>query len=667
MDSFDFLRISAVSPPLQIANPRANRLAMEKILDTLTDSDIVLFPELSLCGYTCGDLFGQSTLLEACLEELTHMSQSTTSHPAMIVVGLPLRSQGKLYNVAAALHHGRLLGLVPKQFIPNYKEFYEERWFVAADGTEPSTLSLAAFADVPFGTDLLFQAGPATIGIEICEDLWMPIPPSSQQALQGANVLLNLSASNQTVGKSAYRTQLVTTQSGRCCAAYAYASSGPSESSSDIVFSGHCLIAENGSLLQESTRVGTGLICPTATSLATVDIDLQRIAFERQGWTSFHRSPTATKPSTYRCLPFPLRRGDRKLCRQIPGQPFVPQDNPESLAARCREIFEIQCAGLAKRLSILPASLPLVIGISGGLDSTLALLVATQALQHLKLSPKRIHGITMPGFGTTTTSLENSQRLMHHLGVQAETIDIRQLCLQTFRDMNHQPFGISVASLDLETFQKQLEQLPNAKRHDLVFENVQARVRTLLLMNRGFVLGTGDLSEQALGWSTYNGDHMSMYNVNTSIPKTLVRFLVRYVATQSPDPKIVALLNAIADAPISPELLPLAADGSLHQATEVTIGPYELHDFFLFHWIRNGASPEKLRMLASHAHFSQPYPPALIDRTLATFLQRFFANQFKRNCVPDGPKVGSVSLSPRGDWRMPSDADPSIWLEKPPS
>ncbi len=592
------------------------------------------------------------------------------SSQSLIVLGLPLRIQSRLYNVAAIVQQGVLLGLVPKQYLPNYQEFYEARWFAAGDPSLPPTWTLPGFGEVPLGIDLLFESNRAVVGIEICEDLWMPVPPSSIQALQGANVLLNLSASNETIGKAPYRSQLITSQSGRCCAAYAYASSGPGESTTDLVFGGHCLIAENGSILGESNRVGKGLVSPEESSSITADIDLQRIEHDRQSLGTLHQGRHRFATTPYRRIEFALESSLSGLKRFVPGQPFVPKAGAE-LDDRCREIFEIQCAALSKRISILPKETPLVIGVSGGLDSTLALLVAVRTLQHSSYSTQRILGLTMPGFGTSSKTLENAHALMRLAGIRAEQVDIRPTCLQLFRDLHHQPLGIELGDLDCDQLQQALEKLPPERRSDLVFENVQARVRTLLLMSRGFVLGTGDLSESALGWSTYNGDHMSMYNVNCSIPKTLVRFLVRYAADheftqQSMGEEIREVLHSIADTPISPELLPLAKDKSIQQSTESSIGPYELHDFFLYHFVRTGASPEKILFLAEHAKFSQEYDLATIQRTLQIFLKRFFGNQFKRSCVPDGPKVGSVSLSPRGDWRMPTDASSEAWLKTTP-
>ena len=660
MFPYGIFRITAASPPVSIANPMANAAESIRLIRD-SDADLVLLPELGLTGYTCGDLFATDSLLESAITALFHVVDETADQPSVNVVGLPLRVDTSLMNVAAVFAGGQILGMVPKSFLPTYREFYEERHFRAADPTDPQLVDVRDEA-ILFGTDLLFKHGDAVIGIEICEDLWTPIPPTSQAALAGANVLLNLSASNEVIGKARWRRDLVCSQSGRCIAAYAYASSGPGESTSDVVFGGHCLIAENGTLLGQSRRVGDGLEPAHLTETSvTCDIDLQRIAHDRQVVGTFADGASAVdRPfRVVDCeLPNNATAGDPrgKLCRVVDAHPFIPNES-EELAHRCAEIFAIQTAGLTKRLSRLPVDLPLSIGVSGGLDSTLSLLVALRACDATDRPRSVIHGITMPGFGTTAHTRSNADELIEKTGITRECIDIRDLCLETFRSLNHEPLGIAIdGRTTADSLQEALSSLTE-DASDLTFENVQARVRTMLLMSRGFVLGTGDMSEQALGWSTYNGDHMSMYNVNTSVPKTLVRFLVRYSADHYFDGSLSDLLHGIADTPISPELLPPAADGTIRQDTEASIGAYELHDFFLYHFIRNGFDREKILYLAGQTTFHSTYSSATIEKTLDTFLKRFFANQFKRNCVPDGPKVGSVSLSPRGDWRMPSDAD----------
>ena len=657
---FGFVRVTCASSKTTVANPDANADAILAILDQVADSDVVLFPELGVTGYTCADLFGQTALLDAGERATTRIAGATAGREQLVVVGLPVAVGNSLYNCGVVIADGLVRGIVPKQFIPNYKEFYESRWFSSADGSEPREVEFAGVL-VPFGIDLLFQADPGVmVGVEICEDLWMPIPPSSVQAIAGANILLNLSASNETIGKSRYRTDLVIGQSGRCIAGYAYASAGPSESTTDLVFSGHCLIAENGALLKESGRVGDGGTIERGSTFITADIDVQRLQSDRRATTSFDDCKKYLSP--HRAVRFPLRAAMDGLERDVVGTPFVPRANAE-LARRCAEIFGIQCAGLAKRVEQLSPSSRLNIGISGGLDSTLSLLVAVKTCDLLGSPRDRIAGLTMPGFGTTQRTRRNALDLMDHLGVANETIDIASLALQTFKELRHKPFGIDCGNLDVPTFQAALGHVPRERRHDLTFENVQARLRTFLLMSRGFVVGTGDLSEMALGWCTYNGDHMSMYNPNASIPKTLVKFLVEYVATHEFEAGPVReTLLSIVGTTISPELLPMAASGEIEQSTEETIGPYELHDFFLYNIVRFGFGPEKLLFLAGYASFTKPYARETIEQTLVMFYRRFFSQQFKRSCIPDGPKVGTVSLSPRGDWRMPSDADASAWL-----
>ncbi|MGE5755885.1 MAG: NAD(+) synthase [Planctomycetaceae bacterium] len=661
MNRFGFVRITSASTKTSVANPEANADEILRVLAQVPDSDVILFPELGVTGYTCADLFGQTVLLEAGVRATLRIAEATRGREQLVVVGVPVAVGNSLYNCGVVISDGRLLGIVPKQFIPNYKEFYESRWFSSASGKEPSEIDFGG-RRVAFGIDLLFRAagGAVIVGVEICEDLWMPIPPSSVHAIAGANILLNLSASNETIGKCAYRTDLVVGQSGRCIAAYAYASSGPSESTTDLVFGGHCLIAENGRLLKDSPRVGDGGPIRRDTYFITQDVDVERLQSDRRSTTSF--DDCLKYLSSYRTVEFALAREMVGLARRVVGTPFVPSEGAE-LHARCAEIFGIQCAGLAKRIEQLPPGTPLNIGISGGLDSTLSLLVAVKTCDLLGIGRRTIHGLTMPGFGTTSRTRTNALDLMDHLGVAVETIDICDPALRAFREMDYAPFGIDVRDLDLAGFKSALARVPKEARHDLTFENVQARLRTFILMSKGFVLGTGDLSEQALGWSTYNGDHMSMYNPNCSIPKTLVKFLVRYAAlNEFEDGPVRETLLSIVATTISPELLPVAAGGEIEQSTEETLGPYELHDFILYNAIRCGYSPEKILFLSRFAGFTQPYPREQVARALRTFFRRFFSQQFKRSCVPDGPKVGTVSLSPRGDGRMPSDADASAWL-----
>jgi NAD+ synthase (glutamine-hydrolysing) len=623
-------------------------------------------------------LFAHDALLGEALVGLGRIARATRERPVAVVVGLPVVVTDSLMNVAAVVAGGRIAGLVPKTFLPTYREFYEGRHFRPSGPADPQSISLAPLRlpvagesgealdesltaeAIPFGTDLLFSVGQAVIGVEICEDFWTPIPPSGAAAVAGANVLVNLSSSNETIGKAAWRRDLVRSQSGRCIAAYAYASSGPGESTSDLVFGGHCMIAERGALLGQSRRIGDGLSPEWVPDTAvTCDVDLERIAHDRRVIGSFD-DVAEQQPREFRRLPLlperPRKPAPATLKRRLDAHPFVPSEQSE-LDARCAEIFALQSAGLIKRLSRLPESTPLAIGVSGGLDSTLALLVALKAVDAAGWPRRSIVGISMPGFGTTEHTRQSADELIGATEITRECIDIRQLCLDTFRSLDHAPLGITLDDhTTVDSLQAQLNRLPDDAQ-DLTFENVQARIRTLLLMNRGFVLGTGDMSEQALGWSTYNADHMSMYNVNTSIPKTLVRFLVRYAADHYFGGELSEVLHRVADTPISPELLPPSADGKIRQNTEAAIGAYELHDFFLFHFVRNGFSREKILYLAAQAEFDFAYDAETLAKTLDQFIARFFRNQFKRNCVPDGPKVGSVSLSPRGDWRMPSDAD----------
>jgi NAD+ synthase (glutamine-hydrolysing) len=662
-----FLRVAAASPLLRVADCGYNA---EQIVGLLKSAEqeavsLVVFPELSISGYTCADLFQHGVIQRAALDALEHVVQASGAHfSGIAVVGLPLAVDEQLFNCAAVLHRGRILGIVPKSFIPNYKEFYERRWFAAAVTARSREVSLHGVR-VPFGADRLFQATDVeglTLGVEICEDLWVPMPPSSAQALAGATVLVNLSASNEVIGKAAYRRQLVQSQSGRCIAAYLYAACGVGESTTDVVFGGHCLIAENGVMVAEAQRFRRDGF------LLTADIDLDRLRADRARTNSFGDAQLYLRQEQrFERVAFSLfdpgkpRPAPTDLRRLVEAHPFVPQRH-EQLRERCEEIFQTQVAGLAKRLEHIgkPA---VAIGISGGLDSTLALLVACKTMDALGVPRSRILAFTLPGFGTSNRTRDNARALMQLLGTQVREIDIRQLCLDEMRLLNHKPFGIDLTGLSVEQLTERFRHIPANKCEDLVFENVQARMRTSILMNAGFVIGTGDVSELALGWCTYNADHMSMYNPNISIPKTLVKFLVDWAARNEFEGEVRRTLLDIVDTLISPELLPLSGDGKMQQATESNIGPYELHDFFLYHFLRYGAPPEKILFLTDHARFDRDYQPEEVRRWLQVFLRRFFANQFKRSCLPDGPKVGTISLSPRGDWRMPSDAQARVWLQ----
>jgi NAD+ synthase (glutamine-hydrolysing) len=661
MPRHGFVRVAAAVPTLKVGDPAFNADRTLGLLERAANNgvEVVVFPEMGLTGYTCGDLFHQTTLLRAALAELDRLAgRSARAFRGLAVVGLPMVVDDQVFNCAAVLHRGRALGVVPKSYLPNYKEFYDARYFAAASQARSDTVRLAGGNRVPFGTDLLFQAAAdpdVIIGIEICEDLWTPAPPSAFQALAGANLLLNLSASNEVIGKAAYRRQLVAGQSGHCIAGYVYASCGVHESTTDLVFGGHCLVAENGTILAESERFRRD------EQLLVTDVDLGRLLGDRLRTTTFAQAH-AGRRAIFRSIEFALDPvpANTALTRFIDAHPFVPQQ-ADTLRERCDEIFHMQVAGLAKRLEHI-CSPPVAIGISGGLDSTLALLVACKTVDALKVPRSKILALTMPGFGTTGRTLANARALMKHLGVSAREVDIRPLCLAEWKALGHAPFGIACDNLDVDGLTAKLRQVPAEKRCDLIFENVQARVRTELLMNTGFVIGTGDVSELALGWCTYNADHMSMYNVNVSIPKTLVKFLVGWAAEHEFSGEARKTLEDIVATEISPELLPTDAAGAATQSTEGTIGPYELHDFFLYHFLRYGAPPEKILYLAKHAKFHREYSPDEVKRWLTMFLKRFFANQYKRSVLPDGPKVGTVSLSPRGDWRMPSDAAASAWL-----
>lgn len=629
------VRVAAVSSEVVVADVASNRSALEQAIRdaAAAGASVVVTPELGLTGYSAGDLFAQQLLLEQGWEALTALAAATADLAHVVaVVGLPVRAtDSRVYNCAAVVSAGTVHGLVPKQFLPNRAEFYEERWFTRAVArTVP-----AQHRGIPFGTDLLFDLGVPglVLGIEVCEDLWSVEPPSGGLALAGATVIVNPSASPEVLGKAHYRRDLVRMQSARCLAAYAYAGSGSGESTMDVVFGGHSMVAENGVLLAETDRFSFD----RHTALADVDVEL--LQHERATNSSF----ASAVPGAYRSINVPLAPHPLPLHapnRVIDPHPFVPSD-PARRAANCEEIFAIQATGLAKRLRHT-GSQRVVIGISGGLDSTLALLVAARAFDSLGLPRSGIMTITMPGFGTTDRTYTNALGLMATLGTTSREIPIGDAVLQHFDDIDH-----------------------DANTHDVTYENSQARERTQILMDvsnsvGGFVVGTGDLSEAALGWMTFNGDHMSMYHVNVGVPKTLVKYLVAWAADEVFDGETRRILHDIVDTPITPELLPLQ-DGKLAQKTEEVVGPYELHDFFLFHVVRYGSRPSKVLALARAAYGGQ-YSDETILKWLEVFVRRFFSQQFKRSAMPDGPKVGSVALSPRGDWRMPSDASAATWL-----
>ncbi|MCK5898616.1 MAG: NAD(+) synthase [Methylococcales bacterium] len=662
MNKYGFVRLTCVSPRVYIANPSRNIEGMISVLKKHASSDIILFPELSITAYSCGDLFNHDVLLDQAEDGLIALAQSVKDQ--LVFVGVPLRVNNALYNCGAVLNQGKVIGVFPKQFLPNYGEFYEARWFHAGNGQEPTTITMAGY-DIPFGVDLIFNHEgdfPIKVSGVVCEDDWMPVSPSAFQALAGATIQCNLSASNDLIGKAQYRVDtLVKGQSARHISACAYASAGAGESSTDLVFGGHLAIAENGQLLAE-----TRTLDEDACNFISTDIDVKNLINQRHKMNSYADCGARYHSMTVRMIAFELSdKTTEKLLHKPTGMPFVP-NSKSKLKHRCTEIFTLQIAGLKQRLQQLGDNPHIWIGISGGLDSTLAALVALKTLDALKLPRANLHGLTMRGFGTSDLTKTNADALMQLTGMSFHEEDICQLVLDTFKTQQHKAFGTISPECSLAEFKQALAKLTSEQRAagDLVFENVQARIRTFLLMSHGFVLGTGDLSEMALGWCTYNADHMSMYNVNCSIPKTLVRWMVEHVAHYQYDGALQAVLRSIASTPISPELLPLADDGRITQLTEATVGAYELHDFFLYHMQRKGDSPEKILYLAEQATFSQYYSAETIKRTLKRFYQRFFSQQYKRSCVPDGPKVGSVSLSPRGDWRMPSDSEVDAWMKK---
>lgn len=644
MHKYGFIKVAAITPVLKVANPDYNVGEIAKLIKEASNQRaiIAVFPELSITGYTCGDLFGQTLLEQKSYTALATLLNNTKDTDILGIVGMPLAVLDGLYNCAVAFRKGNILGVVPKMFIPNYKEFYEKRWFRSGREIVKSLTEITLLGQtVPFG-NLIFQSDCPKfgLGIEICEDIWSVVPPSSYLALKGAHIICNLSASNDLVNKAEYRRNLIVQQSARTLTGYIYASTGVHESTTDIVFGGERIIAENGSLLSVSDRFGRG------SEIIYSDIDVERLTTERLVNQTFADSQQTVAAFTdYQIVPlrFESLGEAQTLDREIAPLPFVP-GNPLVRDERCAEIFNIQVAGLCKRLEHTGIT-KAVIGVSGGLDSTLALLVVVQAFKTLKLPLAGIMAVTMPGFGTTDTTYYNAIGLMQELGVTIKEIDIRPACFQHFNDIGHDP-----------------------DNHNVVYENTQARERTQVLMDianqiNGLVVGTGDLSELALGWCTFSGDHISMYGVNASIPKTLIRYLVNWVADLAEDQRIGEILRAITETPISPELLPPDKQGNIQQKTESTIGPYELHDFFLFYMLRYGMSPHKIIFLATNA-FKNQYSLEEIKKWLQVFYQRFFRQQFKRSCLPDGPKVGSVSLSPRGDWRMPSDASAELWLKE---
>lgn len=629
----DFIKVASACPVTRVSDVEFN---IKNILTCINDAvsnnaKMIVFPELSITSYSCGDLFLQDTLLYNSLKGIENLLSSTKDLDILIAVGAPFLHKTTLYNCAFVLFKGKVLGIVPKSFIPNYSEFYEKRWFSEGVGVRDKVVSLPFQEDIPFGTNLIFSCKDFNYAFEICEDLWVTIPPSSYLALMGANIIGNLSASNELVSKMEYRKSLISNQSARALCSYVYSSAGVHESSTDLLFSGHLLISENGTLLKENKRFQRD------NEVIYGTIDLFRLKAERMKNLSFRDSSKQVSIEP-KIIKFNYDNTELKsFDRFVDKHPFVPSNEYER-ETRCKEIFDIQSAALAKRFEHVGLK-KAVIGISGGLDSTLALLVVVKTFKLLNLPMENIISITMPGFGTTDRTYNNALTLCKELGCDLREINIVKAALQHFEDIGH-----------------------DKDIHDVTYENVQARERTQILMDiankeGGLLIGTGDLSELALGWCTYNGDHMSMYSVNPSIPKTLVRYLVRYVAEKEVSKEVSETLLDILDTPVSPELLPKDAKGEIAQKTEDIVGPYELHDFFLYHFIKHGSSKERIYFLAKEA-FKNDYSDEEIQKWLDKFMWRFFTQQFKRSALPDGPKVGSISLSPRGDWRMPSDAAP---------
>ena len=627
-----FIKVAAATPDIRVADVDYNKGQIIKQMDEAAEAGakIIVFPELCITGYTCSDLFLQDILLNSAKKALVKIAEHTKNLDALVFVGVPIAVGGELYNVAAALNHGNILGFTTKSFLPNYGEFYEMRQF--RPGPKKAEKILFGGKEIPFGPQLLFvenQMANLIVSAEICEDVWSPVPPSIEAAREGATVIVNCSASDETIGKASYREALISGQSARLISGYIYANAGEGESTTDLVFGGHNLIAENGTILAEAKRFSNGIIY--------TEFDVQKIANERRKNTTF----TETQEHVLPRIPFGLEQTETILTRTFPSRPFVPRDDQER-AKRCEEILTIQAMGLKKRLAHTHAK-SAVVGISGGLDSTLALLVTAKAFDALGLERSGITAVTMPCFGTTDRTYQNACKLSRCLGAKLTEVNIKEAVNIHFRDIGH-----------------------DDSVHDVTYENCQARERTQILMDMAnqegaLLVGTGDLSELALGWATYNGDHMSMYGVNASVPKTLVRHLVRYYADTCGEKELEEVLLDILDTPVSPELLP-PKDGKIAQKTEDLVGPYELHDFYLYYMLRAGFEPDKIYRIACRT-FEGTYDKATILKWLKIFYRRFFAQQFKRSCLPDGPKVGSVALSPRGDLRMPSDASAAVWME----
>lgn len=638
--NYGFVKVASAIPSLKVADCHYNEIQIESLALQASGKgvEIICFPELCMTGYTCADLFQQDLLLEECENSVMKLLTTTRSLDIIMIVGIPLAYNGTLLNCALVMQSGKILSIIPKTYLPNYKEFYEKRWFTSGKNHQDAEIRYCG-QKVLLSSHTIIHTPQCNFGVEICEDVWAPIPPSSNLVLKGAELIFNLSATNESIGKNSYLRSLLSQQSARCLCGYVYSSCGFGESTTDLVFAGNALIYENGSLLAESKRFSL------TEQLIICEIDVEKLRTERRINTTFGENIRNCESTNNYSIVYSesvISPEITNLIRPVDPHPFVPTGN--KLDERCEEIFNIQVEGLAQRVNHIHAKTA-VVGISGGLDSTLALLVTVKTFDKLNLPRKGIIGVTMPGFGTTDRTYNNAITLMRSLGITIREIPIGSSVIQHFKDIEH---DINI--------------------HDITYENGQARERTQILMDisnqvNGLVIGTGDLSELALGWATYNGDHMSMYGVNTSIPKTLVKHLVKWVAmTEADEEERICLLD-IVDTPISPELLPPTEDGQIAQKTEDNVGPYELHDFFIYNFMRFGFRPAKIFFLAKKA-FQNVYDDDTIKKWLRTFCWRFFAQQFKRSCLPDGPKVGSITLSPRGDWRMPSDATSAMWIEE---
>jgi NAD+ synthase (glutamine-hydrolysing) len=630
---YGLIKVAAAVPAVKVADVDYNVQQIESLIAQVEGRgvEVIVFPELSITGYSCQDLFHEQLLLDKAEEGLVTLLDFSRKLDVISIVGMPVVIDGLLYNCATVIQHGSILGIVPKTYLPNYGEFYEKRWFASAQDLKPTEIYLAGSPITVSAEPVVFSTSDgAKFGVEICEDVWAPIPPSNNLTLAGADIIFNLSASDELIGKHQYLRGLLAQQSARTISGYVYASCGFGESTQDVVYGGNAMIFENGRLLMEGERFSL------QPQIRVAQLDVEMLRSERRKNTTYinaQRHSTARQVTAKLITP-----RDFELIREINPHPFIPES--DDMQDTCEEILNIQVAGLAKRLYHINAS-KAVVGISGGLDSTLALLVTVKAFDRLGLDRKGIIGITMPGFGTTDRTYHNAMALMNTLGVTIREISIAKAVKQHFEDIGH-----------------------DMKQHDITYENSQARERTQILMDvanqvGGLVIGTGDLSELALGWATYNGDHMSMYGVNAGVPKTLIRYLVSYVAGEMATETLLDII----DTPISPELIPADEKGNIKQKTEDLVGPYELHDFFIYYFLRYGFSPAKIYVMAQKA-FANTYDDKTIKKWLQTFCRRFFNQQFKRSCLPDGPKVGSVSLSPRGDWRMPSDASSTLWLKE---